>query len=553
MLFTSTQVRILWTQFWESKWHKHALPVSLIAHAENKSVLFNVAGMQQFVPYLVGKPHPLGSRLYNIQKCIRTNDIDDIGDERHCSMFEMMGNWSLGEYFKSQAIGRSLEFLVDVLKIDKTKIWATIFAGDISSGIPRDDESYQTLVKSGVKHIKEIWFDKYGDSDNFWTPGPVWPCWPCVEFYYDRWDQFWPADRDLWVNDRYTEIRNNVMMEYYSSWELVNGHKYTPLSQKNVDTWMGFERLCMVLQDTETIFETDIFSSYSEIIASHTDTNYTDYSKSYRIIMDHMRAWVCLMCDGVVPSNEWRWYVLRRLIRRWYYNLIWLGNLKASNEHWNHQSKELIQVRSSCLHELVRVIIDNLWPYYDWMNWKIEEVSTMLIKECIHFDQTIAHWLSELEKYITSWSVSSEQAFKLFDSFGLPWDIINDVCANNHINIDKIWFDKEVEKAKEKSRNATSFVKNTEWSKYLSWVDETEFVWYNNFFISTNNGSWTIELISDFTTDQWQRVLVFNQTPFYATWWGQIGDSGLIILDSWERVRIKEVIKYAWVFLHLVA
>lgn len=274
-----------------------------MADSENKSVLFTVAGMQPFVPYLVGKPHPLGSRLYNIQKCIRTNDIDDIGDERHLSMFEMMGNWSLGDYFKKEAITRSIEFLVDVLGIDKSKLGATIFAGDEAAGIPRDDESFGVLQALGVQHIKEMSFDEHGESDNFWTPGPVGPCGPCVEFYYDRGDAFGPDDWDMGVNDRYTEIRNNVMMSYYQDG---SGNGFQPLAQKNVDTGMGFERLNMVLQDTETIFETDVFASAREIIAAHTDTTYSDYLQSYRVIMDHLRAATFLICDGVLPSNEGR-------------------------------------------------------------------------------------------------------------------------------------------------------------------------------------------------------------------------------------------------------
>ncbi len=528
--FTNQQVREKRKEFRETRGHAHAKPVSLVADSENKSVLFTVAWMQPFVPYLVGKPHPLGKRLYNIQKCIRTNDIDDIGDERHLSMFEMMGNRSLGDYFKKEAITRSIEFLVDVLGIDKTKLGATIFAGDVAAKIPRDDESYDTLVSLGIEHIKEMRFDDQGESDNFWTPGPVGPCGPCVEFYYDRGADFGPEDRDMGVNDRYTEIRNNVMMSYYQDG---SGNGFQELSQKNVDTGMGFERLNMVLQHTETIFETDVFASAREIIAAHTDTHYADHLQSYRIIMDHFRAATFLICDGVLPSNEGRGYVLRRLIRRGYFNLTKLRALGLED-------------LTKFVHAMVTSLIDDFAPWYEGMTGKSLDATDAISKECQQFQQTISNGLAELDKLIKKWSLSGADTFKLFDSFGLPWDIIKDVLLSKGLQVDKDAFDVEVEKAKERSRASAAFVKDTQWSKYLEGVPETKFVWYRNL------NRQDARLLRDFTTEQGQRVLVFDTTPFYATGWGQVGDKGQIILDSQEKVIIREVIKYAGVYLHLV-
>lgn len=527
-MITSQDVRQKRKEFRESRGHKNAKAVSLVADSENKSVLFTVAGMQPFVPYLVGKPHPLGSRLYNIQKCIRTNDIDDIGDERHCSLFEMMGNRSLGDYFKKDAITWSIEFLVNELWIDKQKLWATIFAWDEASGIPRDIESYDVLVSLGIQHIKEMSFDESGESDNFWTPGPVGPCGPCVEFYYDRGEKFGPEDWDMGVNDRYTEIWNNVMMAYYR-----DGSGSTVPWQQNVDTGMWFERLNMVLQNTETIFETDIFEFGRETIAWFTDTKYDDHHQQYRIILDHFRASTFLICDGILPSNEGRGYVLRRLIRRWYFNLTKLVSLDNEKLH-------------QFIGQFVTGIIDYFAPRYEWMAGKSELVSDVIGKECQQFQQTISNGLSELEKLIKRWNISWSDTFKLFDSFGLPWDVIKDVLLQHQLKADKDAFDSEVDKAKERSRNASVFVKNTERSKYLSWVSETQFVWYDNLNLHDPR------LLKDFVTEQGQRVLVFDSTPFYATGGGQVWDRWQIVDDSWEVLVVKEVIKYAGVYLHLI-
>lgn len=525
---SSKELRTLWNAFWEQRGHAYAKPVSLVADSENKSVLFTVAGMQQFVPYLVGKKHPLGTRLYNIQKCIRTNDIDDIGDERHCSMFEMMGNRSLGDYFKKEAITRSIEFLVDVLKIDKKRLGATIFAGDEASGIPRDDESFEVLQSLWLEHIKEMSFDEEGESDNFWTPWPVGPCGPCVEFYYDRGDAFWPADRDMGVNDRYTEIRNNVMMSYYR-----DGSGTTVPGQQNVDTGEGFERLCMVLQGTETIFETDVFSSLIQIISSYTDKKYQENLTPYRIIMDHLRASTFLICDGVVPSNEGRGYVLRRLIRRAYFNITKLG-IKDILE-----SEKLIA-------EFVQSVIRDFHPWYEGMLGKDEEVADAITKECQNFQSTIDNGLIEIDKLLKKWNISWSETFKLFDSYGLPRDVINDVFKEHGLKADKQAFEEEAQKAKERSRSSASFVKDTQRSKYLQDLPETIFVGYTSL-----TKEWP-SLLKDFTTEQGQRVLVFDTTPFYATGWGQVGDSGQVVTDDGEMIVIREVIKYSGVYLHLV-
>jgi alanyl-tRNA synthetase len=532
-MYTSQQVRHLRTQFWESKWHTHLQPASLIAHAENKTVLFNVAGMQQLVPYLSGKKHDLGNRLYNIQKCIRTNDIEDIGDERHLSMFEMMGNRSLGDYFKTESLTRSIEFLVTVLGIPKNKLWATVFAWDDRTQIPKDQESIDILKSLGILHIKEMWFDQQGDSDNFWTPGPVWPCGPCCEFYYDRWQQDTPYqdpitgnmtsdDRQMWSNDRYTEIWNNVFMTYHNQQGI-----YTPLPQKNVDTGMGFERLMMVLQNKQTIFETDIFGHIIEVIEQQSLTHYQDHSKSYRVVMDHSRASLNLLAEGVIPSNEWRWYILRRLIRRMVYHT---STIKSN-----------FNIVSMMQHIIWHVLTD-----YDQSTHK--DVLRLLDKEIEQFGETIKHGQKLLDEAI-AWLNPGEEMpgtviFKLYDTHGFPVELTQEICHKQDISCDLSGYQQELQKAQTLSRAHQNFKKDTDRSGYIASMPATQFV-YDTLDMSD------ARVLKDFVV--WnQRIIIMDKTVFYAESGWQVWDRGTIMLDDGQVLDIRDVKKIEGVFLHIV-
>jgi len=532
---TSQQVRQLRDQFWQSKHHLLAKPVSLVASSENKSVLFNVAGMQQFVPYLIGKSHPLGKRLYNIQPCIRTNDIEDIGDERHLSMFEMMGNWSLGDYFKHDALTRSVEFLVNVLGIDKSRLGATIFAGDDALWIPRDIESYEILQSLWINHITEIWFDKNGDSDNFWTPGAVGPCGPSCELFYDRGEEgqdysdpltgdTMTSDRNLWVNDRYTEIWNNVFMAYYQDG---TGDGFTPLAQTNVDTGMGFERLMMVLQNTDTIYESDLFLPIIQQIELITKTQYKNNNKSYRVIVDHLRASVFLIADWVTPSNEWRWYILRRLIRRAYYYVT-----------------QLIQTNHTAA---IQIIIDTIITHYESVYPYIHTEMQAIISECIKFQRTLDQGKTMLMELIakSDWSIDGEIIFKLYDTYGFPVELTTEILDNHQISYEILEYESAMDKAKSTSRAHTNFKNTIDRSKYLRGIAETKFVWYDQLSID----KWNV--LADLDIDG-MRVIVLDQTVFYPEMWWQRGDTGQMMLPSGEQVSVTNTIKFAGVILHIV-
>ena len=560
-MLTSEDIRRLRDKFWQSKSHKWLPPDKLVPTQGDTTAMFTLAWMQQLVPYLMWKPHPLGKRLYNIQKCVRTNDIEEVWDERHLTFFEMMWNWSLGDYFKKDAINWSVEFLTKYLGIPLNKIGATVFKWEWD--IPKDEESKQIW--------KEVWIEgdrikELGKDDNFrWPAWEIWPCWPCTEIYFDRGDLRWPADWNLWENDRYLEIRNNVFMEYYKdkSWN------YTRLKQQNVDTWMGLERITMVLQEVPTVFETDLFIPILRVVEKFVKKTYPlkDLSydniknlsknkiisildsvkdsidlKRFRVIADHIRSSIFLIADGVIPSNEWRGYVLRRLIRRLYYNLILL------NPGLNLEDVEKF------VDEVVEVIAKKYWPWRQEVKDEKENVKKILFSEITKFDKTIRRGLKLLEDILNTIGeskISWEIVFKLYDTYGFPVELIKEIVESKWLEVDVEGFKNFMKQAQEKSRQATKdiFKRGIDWGKYLEWIPQTEFVWYDQLELDNP------KLLKDFAVEiDWkpQRVLVFDKTPFYAESWWQTGDRWVIILDNGETLKVKDVKKYAGVFLHFV-
>jgi alanyl-tRNA synthetase len=547
-MISSVQLRALWDQFRKERAHARSSPAALInSGKEDATTLFNVAGMQPLVPYLMGKPHPDGTRLYNIQGCVRTPDMEDIGDERHLTYFEMMGNWSLGDYFKEESIAWSVEFLVK-LGIPLEKLWATVFAGDAAAGIPLDEVSISALKKAGITHIKQMWFDENKESDNFRRPGPVGPCGPCCEFYFDRGDGYGTDDRDMWVNDRYTEIWNNVFMAYYDD----GTGNLVELPTKNVDTGMWFERLCMVLQNTDTIFETDVFAGALRVLEwvailpypgftlkteQFTDLD-TYVAKSYRIVVDHLRTSSLLLFEGLTPSNEWRGYVLRRLIRRMRYHLNKLS-----------EDDKLLTQRDD-FEQLLEQLVTSLLGIYPHLTDSLHTILQGIYAEMQQFATTVAKGEQLLQEYFTTpgkTSLSGEEVFKMYDTFGLPMELTKEVAAHAWFSVDEEGYYRCLEEAKERSRQQSGkmFAKGTDRSTYLEWIAPTEFVGYTTTELDS------AKLLKDFVVEE-KRILIFDRTPFYAESGGQKGDIGTIMLDSGELVRVVDVQKYSGVWLHFV-
>ena len=524
---SSNQVRELRNKFRESKQHKYIPEASLIASWKESTALFNVAWMQQLIPYLMWKEHPLWKRVFNIQKCVRTVDIEEVWDASHLTFFEMMGNWSLWDYFKNEAVTRSREFLTspDYLWLDPKKLAVTVFAWDDSA--PRD--------KTTATKWKEVWLSEdkisYLPADNNWrSPGPVWPCGPDTEIFYWVWNSEYPTP---WSNvendeDNWMEIWNNVFMEFYrdETWTL------SKLNNHNVDTWMWFERMCCVLQQKESVYDTDVFLPAIEKLENLTWIKYNEQSRRFRIIVDHIRTAFMLVNDWLIPSNVWAWYVLRMIIRRFYYNLILLKKLNIDE---------------------VNKVIDEFFIAFKWLREFDEpRIKKTIIDEISQFEKTIQKWegiLQELlSKAVWTWNkLFWNQIFMLYDTYWFPLEITKEIAAAKWVELDIQWYQKALEDAKEKSRQSTKemFKKGIDWSKYLEWIPQTKFIWYNEFTTTD------IKLIKDFEVN-WQRVLIFDKTPFYPEMWWQTWDKGTIELDDWSKLRIINVQTFAWVILHIV-
>lgn len=411
------------------KKHNHnIIPSAPLIPENDPSVLFTTAGMQPLVPYLLGEKHPAGKRIADYQKCVRTVDIDSVGDNRHLTYFEMLGNWSLGDYFKEEAIAMSYEFLTKELGINPEKLSVTCFAGDEDA--PRDMEAFNTWKKAGIPE-ERIYF--YGKKENWWIAGEEGPCGPDTEMFLDTGK---PACSDNCQPScdcgKYVEIWNNVFMEYYKS---KNG--ITKLKQRNVDTGLGLERMAMLLQKVETPFDTELFKPVMDKLK---ELEKVDDIKSRRIVAEHLRSSIMIICDGGRPSNIDRGYVLRRLIRRM----------------TRHLSK--LQIDLAQLGNLIDLTIDNLNEMYPELKEKKEIIKTVIIEEKDKFIKTLGHGEKEFEKVIAKLKqenkkiIDGQTIFKLYETYGFPPEITADLAREQGFEIDTTEFDTLFKQHQEKSR-----------------------------------------------------------------------------------------------------
>lgn len=363
-------IRNKYLNFFERHGHK-LIPSAPLIPENDPSVLFNTAGMQPLVPYLLGEKHPEGTRLTDYQKCLRTNDIDEVGDNRHLTYFEMLGNWSLGDYFKEESIQMSYEFLTKELGIPSEKISVTCFAGD--DDCPRDTVSAEAWKKAGILE-DHIYY--YGKDDNWWIAGEEGPCGPDTEMFYDTGKE--PCSEHCEPScdcGKYVEIWNNVFMEYFKD---KNG--YSKLKQKNVDTGLGLERMAMLLQGKETPFDTEIFEP---VMKKLTELSKKDNIESKRIVAEHLRSSIMIISDGGKPSNVDRGYILRRLIRRMI----------------RHINK--LEIDLSSLGDLVYLNIDTLNELYPELEANKEMIKSVIIEEKDKFVKTLAKGEKEFFKEIS--------------------------------------------------------------------------------------------------------------------------------------------------------
>ena len=430
---TSRELRDFYLKFFES--HNHAIiPSSSIVPENDPTVLFTTAGMHPLVPYLLGEHHPAGKRLCDCQKCIRTSDIDEVGDASHLTFFEMLGNWSLGDYFKSEAIAMSYEFLTskDYLNIPKDKLYFTCFAGDEDA--PRDEESYNIWRSLGVAEDHLFYLPK---ENNFWILGSgVGPCGPDTEMFYDTGKPKCKEDCSPACDcGKYLEIWNDVFMEYYRD---ENGN-LTKLAQQNVDTGMGLERTITVLNGLESVYDSDVFQNLKIKLEELSGKNYEDNKKSFRIIMDHVRTATFILGDdhAITPSNVGAGYVLRRLIRRAIRHLRELGLMEDA------------------LVKLADVVINDYKDIYSELERNKDFIHHELENEGIKFGKTIKDGeklFYKVIKHLDGDTISGADAFKLFDTFGFPLEMTEELARENGLTVDIDGFNEAFIKHQEKSR-----------------------------------------------------------------------------------------------------
>lgn len=422
-------IKDLFINFFISKGHKQ-IPSAPVVPENDPSVLFNTAGMQPLIPYLMGEPHPYGTRLCDYQKCIRTNDLDAIGDTTHHTFFEMLGNWSLGDYFKDESISWSFEFLTEHLNIPVERLAVTVFAGN--DLIPFDEVSYNKWLSLGIKKeriAKTV-------EDNFWIAGASGPCGPDTEIFYFRSNDEIPENFDP-EDERWVEIWNNVFMQYFKD----EAGNVTELPKKNVDTGMGVERVTAILEGVNDNYKSSIWSDVIDLISNISNLPYEGNEESMRIIADHIRTAVFISADpaGIKPSNTDQGYILRRLIRR----------------AIRHAKKLNIDINSNWEEQIARLLISKYKKYYSELDSNEVVVLEVLKKEKEKFNRTLEKGLREFAK-VSNKDIDGDVAFHLYDTYGFPIELTEELAHDAGINVDVKGFEEKFKAHQELSRTASA-------------------------------------------------------------------------------------------------
>ncbi len=519
------ELRKMYLDFFESKDHLRMNSFSLVPHNDNSLLLIN-AGMAPLKPYFTGQEIPPRKRVTTCQKCIRTGDIENVGKTaRHGTFFEMLGNFSFGDYFKKEAISWSWEFLTEVLGMDPNRLYPSVYL--------EDDEAFD-LWNNMIGIPKERIF-RFGKEDNFWEHGSG-PCGPCSEIYYDRGEKYGCGKPDCTVGcdcDRYMEIWNNVFTQFDN-----DGHgNYTELEKKNIDTGMGLERLAVVVQDVDSIFDVDTLEALRNKVCEFANAVYhenADKDVSIRLITDHIRSATFMISDGIMPSNEGRGYVLRRLIRR-------------AARHGR-----LLGIDGTFLAGLSESVIEGSKDGYPELEEKKEFIFRVLTQEENQFNKTIDQGLAilaEMEEVLAKKgdkTLSGADVFKLYDTYGFPVDLTKEIMEEKGYHIDEDGFQVCMEEQRVKARTAR---KETNYMGADATVyDEidpsitTEFVGYDNDNYTSRITVLTTDAVVEAVAEGDEATLFVEKTPFYATMGGQQGDTGVITTDTAEFI-VKDTVK----------
>ena len=525
-------LRKLYLDFFKSKQHK-ILPSAPMVVRNDSTLMFTNAGMNQFKDVFLGDTTLTDLRVANSQKCLRVsgkhNDLEEVGhDTYHHTMFEMLGSWSFGDYFKEDAINWAWEFLTEVCKLDKDRLYVTIFEGTSNDELNKDDEAFGFWKK----HLPEDRILNGNKKDNFWEMGETGPCGPCSEIHFDNRndeERVKVSGQSLINQDhpQVIEIWNLVFMQYNRS----SDGSLNPLPNNHVDTGMGFERLCMIMQEMKSNYDTDIFQPIIQEIAKKAKMNYGENEKqdiAMRVISDHIRAISFSIADGQIPSNVKAGYVIRRILRRAVRYAYTFLNLK-----------------SAFMHELIEVLINLMGEQFSELKSQKSLIQKVVKEEEESFLRTLEDGLKRIEQITKSadGEISGKQVFELYDTYGFPADLTSLILSEHDLSFNKLEFDVAMQEQKERSKQAGR-VEKGDWSVLVA-NEAEEFVGYNDLEIEIKITRYRKVISKD--GEQYQ--LVFNITPFYPEGGGQVGDTGVIESSS-ESIAIVDTKKENNLIVH---
>ena len=516
----SSKIRESFISFFESKSHTR-VPSAPVLPIGDKSLLFTNAGMNQFKSIFLNTEKPKDLRVANSQKCIRVsgkhNDLEEVGrDGFHHTFFEMLGNWSFGDYYKKEAIEWSWELFTEVWKLDKSRLWVTVYE--------EDDEAFELWKKQTDIDSNRI--IRSGAKDNFWEMAETGPCGPCSEIHYYVGNN---------PENQQAELVNNSS-EYWELWNLVfiqfnrlKDGTMEDLPKKHVDTGAGLERICSVLQNKDSNYKTDLFSKTIEDLENFSNTKYQDFEVSYNVICDHIRMLSFAIADGVVPSNDGRGYVVRRVLRR--------GSKFAMN----------LEIKEPILYRLVDSVVSTMSSHYPELKEKQEYIEQTILSEEQSFLRTLENGVIQFEKIVSSTSgseIQGKDAFKLYDTYGFPLDLTQLMAEERKMTVDIDGFDVEMKNQKELAKSGQKFEMD---NLDLKWNLETKSS--HSIFVGYENESISSKIINHAESGD-EIIIILENTPFYSESGGQIGDKGLIKNDDFSA-RVNDTQKNGDYILHI--
>jgi alanyl-tRNA synthetase len=522
----SERIRETFLSYFAERGHMRRPSASLVPSVHDPSVLLTTAGMQPLKPYFAGEEEPPSRRLTTCQRCFRTTDIEEVGNtKRHLTFFEMLGNFSLGDYFKPEAIAFGWELSIEGFGFDPEQIWVTVFAGDDELDLGPDEEAMELWRGQGVSEERIVLLPR---AENFWQAGPTGPCGPCSEMYLDRGEAFGSSDdRPGDDTERFVEYWNHVFMAF----ELHADGSLTDLPRRNIDTGLGLERMAAIKQDVDSVFETDLFRPLVELAEELSGRNYGDddrTTRGMRIISDHSRGMTHLIADGVVPSNEDRGYILRRVMRR------------------AIQQGRVLELEPPFLERFAERVIESMGSVYPHLEAERDTIMRWVSDEEESFGRTLdrgtqllGRLIEEAREQGTSW-VDAADAFKLHDTYGFPYDLTKELLAEQGLSVDDSGFEALMDQQRERARTGAEPATDDRHAEVLSFVagaPESRFVGYETLHAITSVAA--AESIDGERNGELALVKL-EESPFYPEGGGQVADSGVVRWEDGEA-RVVDV------------